>query len=469
MKVTTERLENCIVNLAIEIEEQETEKYMRSAARALSGKYRVPGFRPGKAPYNAVVRQFGIDGIRHQVVDQFGDDIFKQGLEQSRLEPVDQSNLVNVTWEPLTFHVQVPVGPLVELGDYRSMRIPLNEPVITDEALQEAIERLRHERGEWQDADRGAELGDQVVLDISGTIEDRVVLGNTAREMILNAESPYPVPGFAQQVAGMTAGEQREFDLPFPPDHYNPDTAGKMAHWQVSLHQIRTEKLPPLDDDFAVLVGDYENLADLETKLRQKLLQDAQKQARDDYLEQIWDHLFATAHIEYPKIYVDQEIEMFEQDLENNLKSRNISLEDFFKLTNTTQEAWRERIRPQAETRLKQRLILSQVIAQEQIQISESDILDQIEKLVEPLGEQADSVRSRLTTPNGMVMISMDMANDAAVERLIAIARGEAPELPPAEADTGVDAKAEAGAEADVSEGTGDVEPTAEPTLEGEE
>jgi trigger factor len=436
LNVTTERLENCIVALDIALEEQESTNYMRSAARTLSRKYRIPGFRPGKAPYGVVVRRFGIEAVQSQVLEQFGEQIFEKGMKESELKPADKASLEEVTWDPaLTLHVKVPVGPEVDLGAYRDIRIPWEEPTVTDEDLEEALLRLREENVEWTQAERPAELGDQVVLDIASTVDGNVVLQNKAREMVLNADSPYPLPGFAEQVVGMTAGGSREFDLTYPEDHYNPDTAGKVGHLQVHLQEIKVKELPPLDDEFAILVGDYEGLENLRTSLRQSLLEKAEQEAEQAHMTKLWEHLFEVATVEYPAAYVDREIEVIKNEIGSSLQRQGMDMETYFKLTNTTEEAWKEQVRPQAMNRLRQKLILAQVVSDQQIQLEEGEIDAEVERMVEPLGEGADEMREALKGPQGVLMVSDSLLTDKAIERLKEIARGQAPGLEGAEAE----------------------------------
>jgi trigger factor len=255
LKVTTERQENCIVQLTISVDEAKETEYLRRSARALSRNYRIHGFRPGKAPYNVVVQRLGMDMVRAQVVEQFGDEVFEQGLEESGLEIMDQASLEDVTWEPMTLHLKVPVGPEVLLGDYRDLRIHWGVPEVKDEQIEEELLRLQKEQSEWRPDDRPAALGDQVVLDIVGKVEDEIVLENTDREMVLNTDSPYPVPGFAEAVVGMKPDDQKTVTLSYPEDHYNAEIAGKEGIFEIVLKEIRVEVLPALDDEFAMIAG----------------------------------------------------------------------------------------------------------------------------------------------------------------------------------------------------------------------
>ena len=462
MKVTTERLENCIVALDIEVDDKETHNYFRDSARTLARQYRIPGFRPGKAPYNIIVQRFGVDAIRSQVLDQFGDKVFEEGLKESKLEPVDQASLDDVTWDPFTLHVKVPVAPDIDLGDYRTIRIDWQNPEVTDEQVDGELQRLQKEHSEWEDTERPAELGDQIVIDITGKIDDKVVLGNTAREMVLNADSPYPVPGFAEQVVGMKPGEKREFDLTYPEDHYNPDTAGKEAHFEATLHKIKIENLPELDDEFAVLVGDYENLEDLKVKLGESLQTKAENQANEEYMETIWEKLLETATVDYPEVYVDREVEMVKQQLEGQLKQNGMDLESYFKLTNTTEEEWKTTITPQATERLKRRLVLDKIIQEEKLKLEEGELDQEVERIVEPMGEQAESMREWLTSPMGASAVIESLLTDKATERLRAIAKGQAPSLEELEAEQETQAGQDAGEQVTVTEAAEAVKETSE-------
>ena len=455
MKVTTEREENCIVKLTISVEENKETEYLRRSARALSNQYRIHGFRPGKAPYNVIVQRLGIDMVRAQVVEQFGDQVFEEGLEESGLEPVGTASLEDVTWEPFTLHLKVPVAPEVTLGEYREIRIPWTAPEIADEDLEEELARLQEQQSEWETAERPAELGDQVVLDIVGKVEDEVVLENTDRELVLNAESPYPVPGFAEAVVGMEPEERKEFTLTYPEDHYNAEIAGKEGHFTVTLNNIRVETLPELDDEFAMTVGDYEDLEDLKTKVRASLLERAETAAEREYEEQVWEQMIETATVDYPETMVDREIEQIKSQLEQQLQQQNMDLDSYFKLANTTEEAWKEQTRPQAEDRLQRSLILSQVIVDEELTIDADEVDAEIDEMMAPLGERGEQLREMFSSPQGKLSISENLLMRKAMEQLKAIARGEDPPKgsqaeeeeeaeEPAEQDTAEDAEAAA-------------------------
>jgi trigger factor len=460
VQVTTERQENCIVKLTIEVDESSANNYMQRAARALSRQYRLPGFRPGKAPYNVVVQRLGIESVQAQVVEQFGDEIFEQGLKESELEPVATASLDDVSWDPsLALHLTVPVGPEVNLGAYQDIRIPFHVPEVTDEDLEAALARLQQQQAERQAAERPAELGDQVVADITALVEDETVLENTGREIILDAESPYPVPGFAQAVVGMQVDETREFTLAYPEDHYNKDIAGKEGHFEVRVSEIRAEVLPELDDEFAMSVGDYEDLADLKVKLRQSLQEEAENAAEQTFEEELWQALLETAEIEYPEVYVDRETERMQSQFSGTLQRQGLDMETFFQLTNSSEEKWRAEIRPQAIEQMKRRLILGEIAKTLELTVDADEIQAEIEETLEPLGDQADSMRELLESENGRLSIEDGLLREKAMEHLKTLTRVEAEETEP-----GVKEAAEEPVQADVEgpEAATESEPPAE-------
>jgi trigger factor len=466
LKVTTERQEHCIVQLTISVDEEKETEYLRRSARALSREYRIRGFRPGKAPYDVVVQRLGLETVHAEALDRFGDEVFEQGLEESGLEPVAQASLQDVTWDPtMTLHVEVPVKPEVVLDGYRDIRVTWGVPEVTEEQVNEELLKLQQEQSEWRPDDRPAEMGDQVVLDIVGTVEGEIVLENSNRELVLDPDSPYPVPGFAEAIAGMQPGETKEFDLTYPEDHYNTEIAGQVGHFKDTLDEIRVEVLPELDDEFAILVGDYESLDDLKASIRGKLEEEARERAEDEYQEQVWEALLDTAQVDYPLAMVEREIESMRIEFEQRLQQQGMDFQSYLSLSNTTAEAWAAEMRPQAEERLRRGLLLAEVIEQEELAVEPGEVEAEIEEMLKPLGERGEQLREMFESPSGKMTITERLLSRKAVERLKAIARGEEPPKgnPPSEAAEEAAAE-EAVAEEAVVEGATTAEVEAEGT-----
>ena len=446
MKVTTEELENCQMAMTIEVEDAEVEKALRSAARALSRKLNIPGFRPGKAPYNIVVRHVGIEAIRDQALDGLAGKSYQQALKEEEIEPYAPASLEEVTWDPLTLHLTIPMPPRVDLGTYRELRLAPEEVTVTDEQVNEVLEQIQKRNILWQPVERPAQLGDMVTVDVEATVDGEEVLSYEGREMILRTNSRYPVPGFGQALVGMRAGEEKVFDLPFPENYHRQDLAGRQARFHVLMDSVKEEVIPPVDDALAMTVG-YESAEELKEAVRSELLQQAQREADERYVNTVLERVVEEATIAFPPIMLEREIDDIVKEQDQRLKQRGMELAEFLKIRNQTLEEFREELRPHAEKRLRQALVLGEVIKAEQLTLENEEVDEEIERRSLLMGEQADEFREVLSSPIGRFSVGNNLLTRKALERLVAIAKGEAPELQPeGEAEEAESAEAETSA-----------------------
>jgi trigger factor len=432
LKVTTEELENRQIAMTIEVEDTETEKALRNAARTFSREIKIPGFRPGKAPYRIVVQRIGLEAVQEQAVDDLAEKLYKQALEEKNIEPYASASLDEVTWNPLTLHLTIPMPPRVDLGAYRELRLTPEEITVTDDQVNEVLERIQKQNAMWQPVERAAQLGDMVTIDVEATVDDEVVLSKEGREMTLPEDSYYPVPGFGQALAGMQAGEERVFELPYPEDYYRQDLAGRQARFHVLMDSIKEEVLPPVDDALATTIG-YESAGDLEEAIRSELLQQAQREADERFVNTLLDRTIEEATIAFPPVMLEHEIDAIVKEQDQRLKQQGMELAQFLEIRNLTEEEFREEVRPHAEKRLHQSLILSEVMVAEKITLEDDEVEEEIERRSSLMGEQADDLKKILSSPVGRLSVGNDLLTRKALERLEAIAKGEAPELQPEE------------------------------------
>jgi trigger factor len=471
MQVTTERLENCQVNVIIEMDAAETDKRLRQTARKLSREFNVPGYRKGKAPFAAVVRVFGREVVQQQGIEDFGQELYEQALEEIDYEPYEVGELQEVEWDPFRMTVTLPIQPEVDLGDYRSVRVPYEVEPVTEKQVDEYLAGLQEEHSQWVPADRPAAIGDQVVLDMQGAVDGadgvpKEVMNNKDYEMALEADATYPLPGFHEQIVGMRAGEEKSFSLLVPEDDEDTEAAGNMASITVHLHSVKEQDVPPLDDDLALMVGDYETLDDLRAGIRERLETEAAEKAEAEYLDKALDGFIeAAAKIEYPPQAVDREAEFSVDRMERNLASSGIQLDTYLGMIGKTRQAYMQELRPAAEERLKKRLVLAEITKREELAVEQEEVDAEVERMIEAMGEQAEEMEEALSSPGARLMMTDDLLTSKAQERVIEIAKGEAPPLsegvPEAEAEEGDAAPVEA--EEDVGEET-----TLEPEAEGE-
>jgi trigger factor len=463
MKVTTERLENCQINVIVELDAAETEKKLRQTARKLSREFTVPGYRRGRAPFHAVIRVFGREAVQQQALEDFGDELYEQALKEIDYEPYDMGQLQEVEWEPFRMTVQIPIPPEVDLGEYREVRVPFAPAEVTNDDIEAYLEQQREKFAQWVPVERPAEMGDQVVMDYRGTADDDLIMDNEEFELVLEEGAEHPLPGFHEQVAGMSPGETKTFELEVPEEDEDGLAAGKTVAVTAKLHTVREEDLPGMDDELAMMIGDYETLEELRVSVREQLRIEAAEREQAEYLDKVLEAMIEAApRIEYPLQAADREADMAVRHMEQNFAMQGLPPETLWRMMGKTRDQYRQEMRPMAEIRLRKRLVLEEVGRREALEIPDDDVEAEIERLVAMAGDEADAMRQMLESPEGRESVVDDLRIARAQERVEAIGKGEAPPLAEAEAE------AEAEQEPDTEE-----EPQAEakpqPEAEAEE
>jgi trigger factor len=371
-------------------------------------------------------------------------------------------SLEEVEWDPFRMTVLVPIPPEVDLGDYRAVRVPFEVEPVTEEQIAEELAHLQQQYAQWVPVERAAALDDQVVLDMEGKAGDKVILSNEGYEMLLQAEATYPLPGFHEEIVGMSPGEKKTFLLAVPEDDEDQDAAGQEATVTVHLHSVKAEDLPSLADELAMMVGDYETLDALKTSIQERLETEARQKTESEYLDRILEAMVeAAVKIEYPSQAIDREAEFALNQMERNLASSGIQLDTYLRMLGKSREAYQQELRPAAEERLKKRLVMRQVAEREGLTVKDEEIEAEIDRLSEMMGEQAGQMREVLESPGGRLTVADDLMVDRTQKRIIAIAKGEAP---PLEEVTEAEEEAPPEAEAEVQQAAG---PATESEAEG--
>jgi len=430
MKTTSERQENCQVRVTVELDAAEVENKLRQTAQKLSRRYTVPGYRKGKAPYAAVLRTFGRELLQEQALEEFGQEIYDQALKGIEYEPYTAGELEKVEWDPFRLEILVPIMPEVDLGDYRSVRATPEPKPVTDDAVDHYLEDLRQQNTQWIPVERPAAPGDHVVVDIEGRAGDQVVLSNQGRELTLDTASRYPLPGFHEQVAGMSPGEEKRFTLTYPDDDPRKDLAGQEATFTVKLVAINEPDVPPLDDELAQMVGDYGTLADLRAAAHKNLEEEARQAAEAELPDKALDAMIAAAtKIEYPPQAVDKEVDALLEDMEQNLSTRGIKLDTFLGMMKKTREAYRQELRPAAEERLRHVLALAEAIKREGLKVEEAEVEARVQEMKADEEFQSEEIQKLLDGPATRAGLANDLLMAKIRERIAQIAKGEAPPL----------------------------------------
>jgi trigger factor len=439
LEITTESLESRQLHLTVKVGEEQTQQAMQRAARHIAGQVNIPGFRKGKAPYQLIVRRFGEDTVRQEAADALTETVFREAMEQKKIEPYAPARLEKVELDPITFHFTISLPPTVELGNYRDYRLHPRKVKVSKKEVQEQLEEIRRQHTIFDPVERPAAHNDGVEIDLlCKTAAGATVLQEENVRVLLEVESGEPAPGFIEAIVGMAAGEERTFTLTLPDDFPTETFRGQEAEFTVKLHQVYNSILPKLDDDLARAVGSFDSFKALERDVKEQLRDTAQREADAEYTVQVMQALMEQAQVEYPPEMLKEELEDVVKEVEQAIKRETrLPLEDYLRYRNMTQEDLQEELKPRAMTQLKRALVLGEIVRREGLDVDAEEIETYIDRVSTPWGVRADEVRASFSSQEGQTATRSRLLADKAVQRMVAIAKGEAPELPSTEPQEG--------------------------------
>jgi trigger factor len=463
LNVQTEILENRIAHLKVVIEDEKLQKAKREAARRLSQRVNIPGFRKGKAPYDIVSRYLGEGAILEEAVDELGPAAYREALEQSKLEPYSSGQLENIESEgPFTFVFSVPLVPTVDLGSYRDIRHDYEPPETTDDMVDRAIKGIQDRRAVIEPKSGPAAEGDQVILNIYGaqlpagteseevtdaqaadsesepeSPADKVLFDQKGWRFVLGDEDDEPMPGFSAAVAGIAAGEERTFELTFPEndENYDESLRGKTVSFKVACQEVSTRHVPAINDDFAQQVDEFEaaTLLELRIKVRENIQKALEQRAENEYSEQVLDKMVEVATIAYPEIMVEEAIDDQVRSFEQTLRQRKLTLQDFLKFSRMDEKALREQYRQPAIARLKRSLLLGELVKVENLDVDDATLDQEVKERSARLSDGNEEMRTffeqYLGGERGRRDLAVDLITQRAYRRIAEIGKGENPPI----------------------------------------
>lgn len=493
LKIQTEQDEQRQLLMTIEVPEDRVEKQMRQTARKLGREVSIPGFRRGKVPYPVLLKRLGRDALRTEAVEDMLQSVFTEALDEIDPDIYAPANFDDMELEPLVLKFTIPLTPEVTLGEYRELRKEIEPVEVSEEAINEALERIQTQHQQLEDVDRPVEKGDMVTLSGKGELvpneeeaeaeaeetedgnetedaetaesehthdhdhsEDNVIFNTESVEMVMEAKQIFWGEAFVDNIVGMTAGDEKTFTITFPEEFEEEDLAGREATFTINMLNVRSRNLPPLDDELAKLEGTFETLEELRESIQKELQNNAEGEAKNALIEGMIDDLLADATLVYPPAAVESEIDGMLNNFKNQVTRAGWNWEDFLQLQSAQEDQLRENFREGAEEQLKRQLALRQFIFDEKLRVNEEDINTVIDERVSQFGDNEallEGMRDYYKSGPGFEMLSSEVLMEKAYERIEAILTGNAPDLAELEAE-----EAEAEAEAGEEESDGEME-----------
>jgi trigger factor len=386
LKVSTRPATRSTVVIEVDLPAERVRRSIEESLRHLGRRTRVPGFRPGKVPRPMLERALGVRRDDPTAPDPVYDDAKEHLFEASLIEALRESDLdvlsiAEPEWTSFeegrgaSYRVTLPVRPDVRLGAYDDFPFAIEVDAVDDARVDAVLDQLRDQQATLVPVEgRGAKEGDYAVVAFEGRRDGTPIEGAASERFPLVIGRERMIPGFEEQLLGMTEDEEKSFTLRFPDDYQEQELAGQSAEFTVTLRELREKSLPPLGDEFARSVGPYDDLGALRTELRRRLERTALDRARHRFADRIIEFATANATVELPDVLVDREVEVMLDELRVRLAEQRIGFDEYLRVTERDEAKLREESRPQAEHRVKVLLVLAAIADREGIAVDDAAV-----------------------------------------------------------------------------------------------
>ena len=398
MSLQVEKLEHNMAKLTIEVPAEDVEKALQAAYLKERKRISLPGFRKGKVPRQMIEKMYGPevfydDAANHMISEAYGKAYDECGLEIVSQPKVEVTQLEK--GKPFIFTAEVAVKPEVTLGEYKGLKVEKSDVEVTDEEVDAEIEKERERNARTVEVtDRAVQDKDEVTLDFEGFVDGEAFEGGKGEDYPLTIGSGAFIPGFEDQLIGAEIGKEMEVNVIFPEEYQAKDLAGKEAVFKCTVKAIKVKELPELDDDFASDVSEEgETMEEYRAEVRGKLKERKESAAKEKKENQAVEQAAANAEIDLPEPMVELQARQMADDFARRIMQQGMSLEQYFQFTGLTEEKMMEELKPQAEKRIRTRLVLEAIVAAENIEVSDERLEEELKKMADAYQMEVDKLK----------------------------------------------------------------------------
>ena len=428
MSLQVEKLEHNMAKLTIEVPAEDVEKALQAAYLKERSKISLPGFRKGKVPRQMIEKMYGPEVFYDEAANHMISEAYGKAFDECELQIVSQPKIEVVQIEKgksFIFTAEVAVKPEVTLGEYKGLKVDKVSTRVTQKEVDEEIEKERERNARTIDVtDRAVQDKDMVTLDFEGFVDGEAFEGGKGENYPLTIGSGSFIPGCEEQLIGAEIDKETEVKVTFPEDYQAEELAGKDAVFKCTVHQIKAKELPELDDEFASDVSEScETLEDYRAEVKAKIKERKEREGRQKKEDQAVEQAIENSQMDIPQPMIDLEAKQLADDFARRLMQQGMSAEQYFQLTGLSEDKIIEELKPQAEKRIKTRLVLEAVVAAEGIQVSDERLDEELQKMadsyqmeVEKLKEFMGENEKKQMKEDIAVQEAVTLIADAAVE-----------------------------------------------------
>ena len=426
MSVQVEKLEKNMAKLTIEVPAEEVEKALQNAFLKNKNRISVPGFRKGKVPRQMIEKMYGPEIFYEDAVNEMIPDAYEKEADECG-EDIVSSPVIDVTQiekgKPFIFTAEVALKPDVKLGKYKGVEIDKVETEVTDEDVDAEINRERERNARnIEVTDRPVKDGDMTVLDFEGFVDGVAFEGGKGENYSLTIGSGAFIPGFEEQLIGAEIDKETEVKVTFPEDYQAEDLKGKDGVFKCTVKEIKEKELPELDDEFAGEISEFETLEEYKADVRAKLTETKEKEAKNLREEAVVEAIIKDADMEIPDAMIETQQKQMVDEFMQGITMQGLTPEQYYQFTGASRERLIAQVKPQAEKRIRARLVLEAIAKAENITASEEDYEDELKVMAEAYQMEVDKVREMLPEKNA-AQIKEDIAVRKAAEFAVANAK----------------------------------------------
>ena len=436
MNVKSVQKENGNAKLVVEIDKELFESGLNKAYQKNKKNILVPGVRKGKAPRKVIEGMYGATVFYEDAVNEIFPEVYSQAVSEQQLKAVGMPSVTDLDVQDgtVTLTVETALYPEVTLGQYKGLEVPKAEAKVTDEEVDAEIGRMAERNARITTVERPAAMGDTVVLDFEGFTDGKPFEGGKAENYTLKLGSHQFIPGFEEALVGVSAGEEKAVEVTFP-EQYSPELAGKDAVFQCKVHEVKETALPELDDEFAKDVSEYDTLQALKDSIRKEMLESREKSIRQEFENAAVTKAAENMTCEIPACMIDEQVDKHVEQFAYQLQASGMKMEDYTKMMGGDMSAMRQSFRPMAETTVKSNVLLSQIIEEEKIEISDEELEEEYKNLAAQYQMELEKVKS--------VLSAESLASDLKAKKAVALIADSAVPVAVAEAEKNAEEKAE--------------------------
>ena len=420
--VKSEKNEHSMHYLEIAIDKATFDAAVDKVYRKQVKNINVPGFRKGKAPKSVIEKMYGTGVFYEDAINDLIPENYEAAVKEAGITVVGQPeiDIVSLDENGLVLSAKVPVKPEMQIKDYKGIEAVKATAEATDEQVNRELEMIRERNSrEIEITEEAAQMGDIVKIDFDGSVDGVAFDGGKGTDYSLKLGSGSFIPGFEEQIAGHTIGEEFDVNVTFPEDYHATELAGKASVFKTKVNAISRIELPELDDEFAKDASEFDTLDELKADMKAKIQERNEKQAENEFEEKLIEALIEKLEGEIPEAMFVNETENFVRDFDNRLRSQGMDMNMYFKYTGLTIEALREQMRPQAERQVKARLALETIAALEGVVVSEEEINEEYQRIADAYHLDVAQVKSMLDDASIIADLQVKKAMDIVKESAV--------------------------------------------------